>query len=382
MSSPRVSISPSVLTWAVARTELDEEEILRRFPKLPEWLEGQTQPTLRQARELAHRARIPFGRLLLDEPSGEDAGVPDFRTVNNSELTAMSPDLREVVVKAQQRLAWYSEYAEEEGIEVPRVFKSADIRDTPSTSAVAARQLMDLEQDSPIPGPDKVRNLVLWMEEAGILVSRNSIVEGSTRRKLRVEEFRGFTIEDSGYCLVFINTRDSKTAQLFSLAHELGHVLLGKPGISDHSENLAVEHWCNRFAAEFIAPPGAVISNHDPKKPVVDAIGPLARRFGMSREAMLWRLVELNLRSSSEAQEVLPLLRNHGQPEEKSGDGSPPHHVLVRARVGGRFYDAVVQASNNQQIPPMAAARYLGASSFESFRKLVNAGSAQEREAV
>lgn len=107
MNSPRVSVTPSVLQWAARRTGLDDDELLKRFPKFDSWLEGDAQPTLRQAQDLARRAKIPFGRLLLKEPSGEDTGVADFRTVRNSALGAMSPDLQEVVLKAQQRLAWY-----------------------------------------------------------------------------------------------------------------------------------------------------------------------------------------------------------------------------------------------------------------------------------
>ncbi|MFD2456727.1 ImmA/IrrE family metallo-endopeptidase [Corynebacterium mendelii] len=36
---------------------------------------------------------------------------------------------------------------------------------------------------------------------------------------------------DDCYSLIFINAADAKTAQPFSLAHELGHVVLGEPGI-------------------------------------------------------------------------------------------------------------------------------------------------------
>lgn len=382
MSTPRVSITPAVLQWAIARTGLADDEIEKRFPRLTEWLEGETQPTLGQARELAHRAHIPFGRLLLKEPSGEDTGVPDFRTVKNSRIGEMSPDLREVVVKAQQRLAWYSDYAREEGIPAPAIFSSAEQSDKPFSVTPTVREKMGFGRDAPIAGPDRVRNLVLAMEDAGILVSRNSIVEGSTKRKLRVQEFRGFTIEDDGFCLVFINTQDSKTAQLFSLAHELGHVVLGKPGVSDHSDNLQLEQWCNRFASEFIAPPQSVRAHHDAEQPLIEAVEELARRFGMSREAMLWRLVELKLRSYPEAQSVLPVLKNTGAQEEKRGDGAPPHHVLVRARVGGRFYDHITQAAENGQISTMDAARYLGARSHESFKKLADARQGLGREAI
>lgn len=227
-----------------------------------------------------------------------------------------------------------------------------------------------------------MRTLVMAIEDAGVLVARNSIVESSTKRRLSVEEFRGFTIEDDGFCLVFINTRDAKTAQLFSLAHELGHVVLGKPGVSDHADGVQLERWCNQFASELIAPTSAVQKLFDDTMPTKDQVERLARRFGLSREAMLWRLEELELIDQEEARRVLPLVKRTGERAGKSGEGAPPHHVLVRSRVGGRFFDTVTQAAVNGQISQREAARYLGTNSSESFANLVNARQVRGREAV
>lgn len=71
MSAVRVNIQPHMLAWALDSTGLPEAELEKRFPKLPQWRSGESRPTLPQARELAKLARIPFGRLLLDEPTGE-----------------------------------------------------------------------------------------------------------------------------------------------------------------------------------------------------------------------------------------------------------------------------------------------------------------------
>lgn len=382
MNSPRVSVTPSVLQWAARRTGLDDDELLKRFPKFDCWLEGDAQPTLRQAQDLARRAKIPFGRLLLKEPSGEDTGVADFRTVRNSALGAMSPDLQEVVLKAQQRLAWYSDYAKDEGIEPPVFFASASSSQRPQGVALSIREHLGFDAEAPFPGADKVRALVLSMEEAGVLVARNSIVESSTKRRLSVDEFRGFTIEDDGFCFVFINTRDAKTAQLFSLAHELGHVVLGKPGVSDHADGVQLERWCNQFASELIAPASAVQKLFDDTMPTKDQVERLARRFGLSREAMLWRLEELELIDQEETRRVLPLVKHTGEQAERGGEGAPPYHVLVRSRVGGRFFDTVTQAAVNGQISQREAARYLGTNSSESFANLVNARQVRGREAV
>ncbi len=72
-----------MLVWALDSTGLPEAELEKRFPKLSQWRLGESHPPLKQARELAKLARIPLGRLRLDELTGEQVRVTDFRTVGN-----------------------------------------------------------------------------------------------------------------------------------------------------------------------------------------------------------------------------------------------------------------------------------------------------------
>lgn len=339
MSAVRVNIQPLMLAWAVDSTGLPEAELEERFPKLPQWRSGENRPTLKQARELAKLAHIPFGRLLLDEPSGERVGVTDFRTVENKAMCTVSADLREAIRSSQNRLAWYADFAAEEGIAPPKLYASATIEQDAAERAERTRELLGIEGGKPLPGSDNVAELAAAMEEDGILVARNSIVGNTTSRRLSVGEFRGFTIEEGSYVLVFVNTADAKPAQLFSLAHELGHVVLGRTGISDHSEHADVERWCNRFAAAVIAPAEAV---------------------------------ELVFTSREEAMNAAGLYEAHPADQHESG-GTPRFNTVVRSRVGSRFFDSITHAWSNGQISDRDAARHLGVSTYAALSKLANA---------
>ena len=106
-----------------------------------------------------------------------------------------------------------------------------------------------------------LRELTRSAEATGILVMRSGIVGGNTRRKLSVNEFRGFVISDDLAPLVFINGRDSKAAQIFTLVHELVHVWIDRSGISNPDPKdvpaelrNTVETFCNSVAAEVLVP--------------------------------------------------------------------------------------------------------------------------------
>ncbi|MFH0411283.1 ImmA/IrrE family metallo-endopeptidase [Corynebacterium sp. L4756] len=367
-----VPIQPTVFDWARTKIALTDEELVKKFPKFKQWESGEAEPTLKQAREFAKLAHIPFGRLLMSEPSGEDVGVPDFRTVRNRYVDDISPNLREVIVSAQNRLGWYSDFSLEVGVEPPEIVGLVPQASNPSEVARLAREHLGLGHSNAIPGRDKVSALVGVIEESGILVSRNSIVGNATNRPLDVEEFRGFTLLDDGFGLIFVNTRDAKAAQLFSLAHELGHIVRGQAGISDDSDQVSIESWCNRFASAFIAPEALVRKHFDAEQSVLDNTNGMAVKVGLSREALVLRLVEIGLAAQGDANELIPLFRaSSTATDSKKSKGGPSRPVLVKSRVGKRFFKSVVNATKAGMLPEQDAARFLGAANYDSFQKLI-----------
>ena len=126
----RVAVSNAVLGWAMERSGTPEH-IQERFPKLPEWLQGKSQPTLRQLEKFAKATSTPLGYLFLSKPPDEQMTIPLFRTLNDVSFHRPSPDLIETIHTMEQRQSWMREYLIELGQEPLAFVHSARLEDEP-----------------------------------------------------------------------------------------------------------------------------------------------------------------------------------------------------------------------------------------------------------
>lgn len=114
----------------------------------------------------------------------------------------------------------------------------------------------------------------------------------------------GFVVELDVGPVIAVNATHAAVRQRFTVAHELGHFILGhgpqlyidlqsRPEDGDppgyHARH---EREANDFAANVLMPAAMVRASFSPRK----AVEPLARSFGVSDLAMRYRLVNLGLR--------------------------------------------------------------------------------------
>ncbi|BAU97214.1 hypothetical protein N24_2952 [Corynebacterium suranareeae] len=372
--SVRVPIKPNVLEWAIRKTGAPVEELAQSsdFKNIIEWLTEDKAPTVRQAEKLAAKAGIPYPFLLLNEPVQDEILLPDFRTRGNISITNPSPELEQVINDCTARLDWYVEFARDEDLLPVALIESAHISQSPEQTAIEVRDALGWVPGRYSLGETAVSKLSAAIENTGILVMRSAMVKNNTKRPLDQGEFSGFTLINNGFALIFVNAKDTKSAQLFSLAHELGHVVTGQPGISaEHSpkSELEVERWCNKFAAEFLIPAtyfGEIWSEeHSP----TDAVSRIAQRVGASPEAVVWRGVELGFIPSGNAQSLIKECSYDG-PRKTPDGGNGLNNI--RPRIGQRFLAAVSSVIGTDLLSITDAMYYLGTKNRETVRDLMS----------
>lgn len=389
----RVPVSPKVLRWALDRSGIPRESLARTFPKLPDWESGAALPTYNQVSALAKAIHVPWAYLFMSTPPSESISIPDLRAFEGPAPARPSPDLIDTIHACQDRQEWYRDYALSEGFARLDFVGSAKVGASPERTAARMREAVGLDieaqRGSKSLGEAK-KLLIAKMEDAGLLVMVTGIVGNNTRRRLDLEEIRGLALSDDYAPLVFVNGRESLSAQIFMLVHGLAHIwisssALSNIGVSTESRFCKEERWCGTVAAEFLVPMNALQREHRADADLRPEISRLACGFRVGKPVMLRRLMDARLldRSSFEKEwhsemRRLQAPKKDGKKRQKgesakisNGEGGGSFYHALQNRVSRRFASALVCRTLGGETLNREAAELLGVSSAE---KLKNVG--------
>ena len=298
----RVPVPPKMLRWACERAGYDVMHLAERLPQLRAWVRRERQPTLKQLEKLAKVTHTPLGYLLLPEPPEEHLPVPDYRTVAGVRRDRPSPDLLDTLYTMKRRQEWLRESLVENDAEPLAFVGSARLADDPDAVGHEMRRALGLDLGWAAgvrTWQDAVGELRRAIEQLGVMAVINGVVGNNTHRRLSVQEFRGFALTDPYAPLIFVNGADAKSAQMFTLAHELAHIWLGTEGLSGFESLLPggtdVEDWCNVAAGEFLAPERELRARWRQVRREASPFQDLAQAFKVSPVVAARRTLDLNL---------------------------------------------------------------------------------------
>lgn len=357
----RIAASPGVLRWARERAGLSVADLQGRFPKLADWEAETTQPTMRQLEQFAKVTGAPFGFFFLPEPPEMPLPFADFRRVEHRRPQGVSPELMDTIHLMGRRQAWLREErieAEVAPLDFVGSARPSDDLDPVATGQDMRRVLglVDGWAGLAQTWKEAVGQLHNSIEQLGIMAVINGVVGNSTRRKLDVNEFRGFALSDPYAPLIFVNGADAKSAQMFTLAHELAHLWLGDAGegLSGFQElqpdGNDVEKFCDQAAAEFLVPAGEIGAAWPEVAHGETPFEMLAKRFKVSPVVVGRRAMDLDL---VEREEFFRFYDDYTQREyekKQTGAGRGDFYNNQNTRVGRLFASQVIRAAKEGRI--------------------------------
>lgn len=372
----RVEVRPELYRWAIRRARTTADALATRFPRLSDWEAGTEAPTLKQLEAFAAATYSSLGYFFLPSPPVETVPIPDFRTVRGVPVLEPSANLLDTIYVCEQRQEWYRDFARGEGAEPLPFVGSAAVRADVLATAADIREAIGFDlvaRATAATWEDALRQFVGQAENAGVLVMVSGVVLNNTHRKLDPDEFRGFAIADALAPVVFVNGADTKSGQMFTLAHELVHIWAGQSALSNpqprelHGD--ASEQWCNSVAAEILVPIAAMRAAFDRGAELHSEMQRLARLFKVSTLVILRRIYDIGALGRDAFWDAyddeLARLRNLSG----SGTGGGNFHLTEAVRVSRRFARAIVASTVAGQTLYRDAFRMLGFSRMETFHE-------------
>lgn len=350
MPSVPSNVTPAMLVWA-RKTEGLTVELVSEAEKIPlqrlvDWESGKGTPSLAALERLAKRYHRPPHVFYLSEPPKAFTVVRDFRVRPDVvHRGSYSLSLRLAIRRAQERQAWASTYFEDEGYPRSELAGSYSVDGDPENTGKELRNILGATIDSQSRRLSPSDAFVYWrrlVEGCGVFVFQASRVE--------VEEMRGLSLTDTYAPAVVINSREAFLPKVFTLIHELAHILIGQTSVSGAGLSAfsprprsKVERFCNRLATEVLVPKADFMLRVplDWMKRDEEVLTNLSRFYWVSKSVIALRLTETGFASNKYAQQKLGRFRRK---DVKPAPVVIPQARLAIGRVGESFSRTVIAA--------------------------------------
>lgn len=373
--------NPRVIEWALDRCHKTPEDLKNTVsPRVQQWIDGEGKPpTAKQLEKLAKATHVLVPYFYEDDIPRLPLQIPDYRTLDASTPIDPSPELYDVINQTLSRQDWLSGYLEDGGSEHLAFIGVCKDSNDWKACAATMRELLGLQ-----PGWARnrsrdaaVRTLREAIERTGVYVYAGSYFANSTKRTFKVKEFRGFVLADKYAPIIFLNTSDAYSAQLFTLAHEYAHLLFDESGVDDVAigfSNKSSESKCDAVAAEFLVPASMVHAVFD-QMVTDDALDELGKLTKVSEAVCLRRARDLgritwdefNERYNAYAARLAEVLDK--QKASKGNGGGPGFYTMQKNHLGGLFPETIYDALRSEYLLYSDAYRLtgMGAKSFKEF---------------
>lgn len=303
-----ISLSSKVLKWGRESIGFDlltaSKKLNVDVEQLKKWENSDSNIPLSRFKLLSKVYKRPSAVFLLSEPPVEKF-PSEFRKHVDEKRIEFTPDTYLSIRKAKRLQNIFIEINGREDNKFVKKINTYSVYSDAEKVAEKVALLLGIEYEEVLKYRDSFSQLKIWkktLEEAGILV---------VELKFNTLEARAFSLYNKVAPLIALSTKDSPTARIFSLMHELSHLIFKTNGIDieedyvNHEKNNKLEYFCNRFAGALLVPKTELlkqikknninVNNFSNEEHLDSALNALSIKFKVSSQVILRRLETLSL---------------------------------------------------------------------------------------
>lgn len=352
-----LDINPEVLSRYIENSNTPIEAIEKKIKSIHQILENGKRPTFNQLSTISKMINIPTGLLVLDEYIEPYDESLEFRKIYSSEVEGMSSELKDTIKEMKVKQDFLKDEVDF-NLEFISKFK---ITDNYRRVAMVIREYLNINVDyyKEI-SKDAFDYFRTKINDMGVFVFLNGKIKDNTHRILNLEEFRGFVLADKQAPIIFINQKDSKKGQLFTLVHELVHLFIGYDEIYNIVELKnykfdRVESFVNKVTAEILVP--TVVFSEKGKLPLDE----LEKLFPVSKFVLVRRQLDMGFINVSDYEKHVAILKEeYKQHENRNRKKGGNYKNNLNFRMDRNFFSYVENAVKSDKITYTEAFNILG----------------------
>jgi Zn-dependent peptidase ImmA (M78 family)/transcriptional regulator with XRE-family HTH domain len=371
-SEPVLYIQPAVIRWARESIGLSVYDVAAKLKRpiheIEEWEVGANTPSYAQLEKLAYQIyKRPLAVFFLPAPPEEIPPEREFRTLPHADLLNLSADTHIQIRRAHAYQIALKELFEGSNPAKKCIWKDVHISPESSSSIVKLAQLIRNYLDVSLEGQ------VTWKHDDYALKQWRQAIENVGififKAPFKQKEISGFSLLEQEFPLIYLNNGTTKTRQIFSLLHELSHVLINVNGLTKLDKSYIqqlpktekkIEQLCNAIAAEVLIPLSDFEKQTKSLTEGIDRISEvqyadLANRYGVSREAILRRFLDQGHVSVSYYEEQA---KKWAQQQKAGGKGN--WYASQNTYLSDRFAKEVVSRHYRNELTVEQASDFLG----------------------
>lgn len=298
----KIKINPDILKWALNNLNYSISHFAKKINVkediVQKWLNGEDYPTYKQLEKISYKAlKISTTMFFFDEVPKENLKAY-FRTTSNHTLENLDPNIMIFIKKIKylqnDLLELFNNKNPSDNFILDKI-KEIDNNNI-SYITLKLRDILNIDIDTQKNFKKPEIALKKWrdaIEKNGILVRKNA---------LKNNDISGFCLYDQVFPIIVINNSLPFNRQIFTIFHEIAHLIFKVSGIDEIDENFSdlannsknIEILCNNFASEFLLPKNEILkfSNYNIDD---DIILNISKDFSVSREVVVKRCLDINL---------------------------------------------------------------------------------------
>lgn len=361
------SINPEILKWARIMSGTTIEYAGERnggIDRVLSWENGEDYPTYSQLKKISNMYRKPLAVFFFPEPPIMKSIPSSCRTLPESIYSSLSREVIKVIDEA--RIMQLNLY-ELNNDTNPSPLKLTDInfnyRDSKSVAS-ELRNLLTIDLNV----QKRIRKLEdafeYWRDylyQLGIYVFKSPFKD---------ESVSGICLYDLEFPVIYINNSFTSSRQIFTLFHELYHLICQTCGIDflndkflnsyDNVSNVAIERACNRFAGEFLVPDDDFDLITKNKLPTDSFIDSLSKTYGVSREVILRKFLDRHRVSQEEYQEKREeYIADYYRAKPKKGKTSGDYYNTQAVYKGKQYMELTYSKYYDKKISITQLSKYM-----------------------